>query len=418
MAPLRFVHAADLHLDSPFRGIARLSDRARDVLVNATFEAFEQVVALCREEEVDALLVAGDVFDGAERSLRAERRFRDRLGALARDGIPSFVVHGNHDPVLDGTRLDGWPSGVTVFGPEVGSAPILRDGDEIGRVYGASFGRGGFATNLVRRFPSRGLTDEVAIGLCHATVGTRPDHGPWAPCTADDLIASGYDYWALGHVHTREVVRDAGPVVVYPGNPQGRHRRESGPRGCALVELEGGEADVRFVDTDVVRWVPLAASIDDLADADALGRRLLREIDRLVDAADGRSLAITLTLEGRGPLHRLIASPTAVRALLADVEDETSVGGRIVVIESVVSAVRPALDLAALRERASLAGEVLRVADGVAPDPAPLDELFAPLESRLAEVGRARPEPDPIDDDRRVRAMHLAIDLLDEEESG
>jgi DNA repair exonuclease SbcCD nuclease subunit len=283
-------------------------------------------------------------------------------------------------------------------------------------VYGVSFGRGDFATNLVQRFPPRGLTDGVAIGLCHATVGTRPDHAPWAPCTMDDLVGSGYDYWALGHVHTREVVRGASPAVVYPGNPQGRHRRESGPRGCALVELEGGQADVRFVDTDVVRWEPLEVTIDDLSDAEALGRRLLQEVDRLTDLAEGRSLAIALTLRGRGELHRLVASPSAVRALLADVETETSIGGRVVVVESVRTAVRPALDPAALRERASLAGEVLRVLDGPSSTAGTADDLFAPLESRLSEVSLGRTGPDPEADARVIRAADLAIDLLDEEE--
>ena len=193
--------------------------RGSAYLYSATFDSYENIIALCISEGVDALLVAGDIYDGADRSLRAQRAFIDGLRSLDAAGIRSFVCHGNHDP------LDGWearlsyPDSCRRFGPEFAPAPIFPNEPERALVYGISYPTRDVYENLVSRL---GPVDKRAftIGLVHANVGGNTDHALYAPCSLDDLAQSGIDYWALGHVHTRQVLGERTPTVVYPGNPR------------------------------------------------------------------------------------------------------------------------------------------------------------------------------------------------------
>ena len=207
MSKLRFVHAADLHLDSPFSGLRAVApDEVSSTLRRATFDVYDNIVDLCIEERVDALLVAGDVYDGADRSLRAQLKFVDGLRRLDEAGIRSFICHGNHDP------LDGWearldlPDGCVRFGPEVTGEPVFPKDPERATVYGISYPQRDVRENLSPRFrdlPNGGFK----IGLLHANVGGNTDHESYAPCSVSDLEETSIDYWALGHVHTRTVLR-------------------------------------------------------------------------------------------------------------------------------------------------------------------------------------------------------------------
>ena len=288
MTRLKFVHAADLHLDSPFRGIrSEAPDYVADTLRRATFDAYENIISLCLREGVDALLVAGDVYDGADRSLRAQLKFVDGLALLDGAGIRSFVCHGNHDP------LDGWearlslPLGCVRFGPEVSGEPVFPGAPERAAVYGVSYPTREVRENLTPLFTKASLDGGFGIGLLHANVGGNPNHDSYAPCTVVDLAETGFDYWALGHVHTRQVLRQERPTVVYPGNPQGRHPLETGERGVYLVEVDDyGAVSLDFRPVDVVRWETLEVGIagldteQELLDAVDCRRSVLRRIRR------------------------------------------------------------------------------------------------------------------------------------------
>ena len=251
----RYIQAADLHLDSPFTGIrAAGPENVAKTLYSATFDTYRNIIDLCISERVDALLVAGDIYDGADRSLRAQQAFIDGLRNLDAAAIRSFVCHGNHDP------LDGWearlayPDGCHRFGSEFAAVPIFPDEPERALIYGISYPTRDVHDNLVSQL---GEVDESAftIGLLHANVGGNTDHALYAPCSLDDLAQSGIDYWALGHVHTRQVLRERAPTVVYPGNSQGRHPNETGARGVYLVEVDDtGSISLDFRPTDTVRW--------------------------------------------------------------------------------------------------------------------------------------------------------------------
>ncbi len=397
MSRFRFVHVADLHLDSPFRGIARRDPHVAEILINATFEAFDRVIALCIEEKADFLLVAGDSFDAAERSLRAERAFHEGLAALSEAGIRSFVVHGNHDP-LESAGSAPMPDLVHVFGVEAGSVPVERDGREIARVFGVSYPIASVTENLARTI-RRDAETPFAVGLLHANVGGRPGHEPYAPCSADDLISGKMDYWALGHIHAREVIREHGPAIVYPGNSQGRNPRETGPRGAVLVDVEDGHPSFRFIETDVVRWESLDVSIDGVEDERTLTRRIHDSVVRCQESAGSRSLIIRLTIRGRGTVHRRIARPGVVRGYLSDIERDLSGGERFVLIESETVRTGPPVDIEALTAEPSLLGEFVRIAEAARKEG---DERRA-LRAALGTV------------DERVAAAGLTLDLSEQE---
>ena len=290
MPLLRFVHAADLHLDSPFVGIkAAAPENVASALRDATFSAYENIIDLCIEEQVDALLVAGDVYDSADRSLRAQLRFVDGLRRLDEAGIRSFICHGNHDP------LDGWearlnyPGSCTRFLNDAQAVPIFEEDPRRSVVHGISYATGDVAENLVPRL-GRGDPETFSIGLLHASVVSDSAHENYAPCSLDDLERSGIDYWALGHVHTRQVLSERSPTVVYPGNPQGRHPNERGARGVYLVEVDDtGGVRLDFKAVDVVRWGQADLDVSGTDTVPDLIEALHQCIQGALAESDGRS---------------------------------------------------------------------------------------------------------------------------------
>lgn len=316
MTLLRFVHAADLHLDSPFAGIsAAAPEPVADALRRATFSAYENIIQLCIDESVDALLVAGDVYDSSDRSLRAQLAFVAGLERLHEAGIRSFVCHGNHDP-LDGweARLD-YPPSCTRFGGRFAAAPVFTAEPERAVVHGISY-----PTRAVHRNLTPGLgkitPGAFSIGLMHANVDGDAGHASYAPCSLNDLKLSAIDYWALGHVHTRRILHEQSPAVVYPGNAQGRHPNERGARGVYLVEVDRAKyVHPEFRAVDTIRW---ERSLLDIAPMET-EQDLLDSLDQSLTAAQedaaGRPVVLQVTLTGRGSLHSALRQPNFIAAL-------------------------------------------------------------------------------------------------------
>ena len=378
---LRFVHAADLHLDSPFTGIrATAPENVAQALYSATFDSYKNIVDLCISERVDALLVAGDIYDGADRSLRAQRAFIDGLRSLDSASIRSFVCHGNHDP------LDGWearleyPTGCHRFGADFQAIPVFTDEPDRALVYGISYPTRDVYENLVSRL---GRVDERAftIGLLHANVGGNADHALYAPCSLDDLARSGIDYWALGHVHTRQILRERAPTVVYPGNSQGRHPNETGARGVYLVEVDdNGSISLDFRPTDTVRWERAGIDISALETEQDLLNEIDDAMQNLADIAEGRSVVTRMTLTGRGELNRFLRQPGQVDDLLAVVNDQWAVRLPFVWCERIEDETAAAIDHDAMRTGEDFLAEVLRTADQLRDTPETLrdglDDLY------------------------------------------
>lgn len=324
MARLRFVHTADLHLDSPFRGVrSEAPTHIADTLYNATFAAYENIIELCLNERVDALLVAGDVYDGADRSLRAQLKFVDGLKRLDDAGIRSFICHGNHDP------LEGWeaklnlPAGCVRFGPEVTGEPVFPDEPERAMVYGVSYPQREVRENLTPRFAGTPSGDGFSIALLHANVGGDSNHDSYAPCSVSDLESvDGIDYWALGHVHTQRVLRQESPIVVYPGNPQARHSSEPGVRGVYLVEVDdSGAAQLEFRPVDVVRWETLSLDIRGLETEQAIIDAANDRAESVLEESGERPIVVRLVLTGRGPMHRSLRQAGVADAILEQLNE-------------------------------------------------------------------------------------------------
>ena len=323
MTQLRFVHAADLHLDSPFTGMrAEAPSNVADALYRATFDAYDNIIALCISESVDALLVAGDIYDNADRSLRAQRAFITGLERLDEAGIRSFVCHGNHDP------LDGWEARLTYppschrFGPSFERVPVFDEDPGCAVIYGISYPESKVTRNLVSDI---GTVDSgsITIGLVHASVGNNPGHYPYAPCSLEELIQSGFDYWALGHVHTRQVLREREPTVVYPGNPQGKSPNETGPKGVYLVELnDTSDTKLEFRCTDSVRWVRSHLDISKMQNEQDLFDSIEETMQETLSNAEGRSSVTRITLSGRGALSDSLRQPNLTEELREGVNQD------------------------------------------------------------------------------------------------
>jgi len=389
--PFRFVHTADLHLDSPFRGLAEVSPELQATLRDATFQAFERIVDLCLGREVDGLLIAGDVYDAADRSLRALARLRYQFERLAESDVSVFLCHGNHDPLSGWGARFTWPDNVHVFGAgSVDSRPLLREGAEVARVYGVSYGTERVTDNLAPRFRKE-ANAPFAIGLLHTNVGNDANHLNYAPCELSDLIGAGpatMDYWALGHIHAHRVLHEGTPTVIYPGNPQGRHPRETGPRGCYLVEVgDRGEVEYEFVPVDVVRWHEESVPIEGLQQIEELLARFEARMEDLRREAADRGSIVRWRLEGRGPLHRELIRPGRTEDLLATLREQAGAGPAFVWSESIQDITGRDLDLDLLRQEENLLGDFLRLA-GQADEPR-LEEIRAVL-SPLFEDPRTR----------------------------
>jgi len=360
----RFLHCADLHLDSPFEGLQADDPEIAAVLRDATFKAFENVVELGRRERVDFLIVSGDVYDGADRSLRAQLRFRDMLERAAEAGIECFVAHGNHDP-LDGWEADLKMSGrVHRFGgDDVEMVSIQRDGEELVHVYGISYPVREVRQNLASKF-RRADDAPFAIGVLHCNVGGHPNHDNYAPCSMDDLTAAEMDYWALGHVHTRGVLNESRPCVIYPGNTQGRSVRESGARGCYLLQVdEARRIERTFVETDVVRWFEETVDIARLETVDDLLDELNEVRENVRGRAGKRAAVLRLRVIGRGKLHPHLGRLDADRDLLARLRESEPGRPDFVWVESIRLATLPEIDIKQRRSVEDFVGDFLRAAE-------------------------------------------------------
>lgn len=382
MSLIRFVHSADLHLDSPFQGLAAIHPDIAGRLQRATFDAYDNIIKLCIEERVDALLVAGDVFDGADRSLRAQYRFVEGLKRLDEAGIRSFICHGNHDP-LDGweARLD-FPPTALKFGAEVERAPVFPEQPDRAVVYGVSHPTREVRENLIPMFGTAGA-EQVSIGLVHANVGTDTGHDAYAPCTLGDLEATAFDYWALGHVHTRQVLREANPTVVYPGNPQGRHPNERGARGVYLVDVgDSGAVRIEFRPMDVVRWDSVRIDIAGLETEGDLMGAIDDELAARRNAAEGRSLVVRIELNGRGDLHGAVAKPAFADGLRDIVNGSWAHQTPFLWCERVRVSTASAFDREQRLQGADFLADLLSISDNWRDDP----QALANMRELLGEI--------------------------------
>ncbi|MGB5065648.1 MAG: DNA repair exonuclease, partial [Candidatus Competibacter sp.] len=360
---MRFLHAADLHLDSPLRGLDRYEGAPIDEVRSATRHAFENLIAAALRERVDLVVIAGDLYDGDWPDHNTGLFFIKGVTQLAEEGIPVAIVRGNHDAASRLTKALRLPANVHLLADAGPETQIFAD---IGiAVHGQSFATAAVVDDLAAGYPSP-VAGYFNLGLLHSSLDGRPGHDPYAPTRLDVLRGKGYDYWALGHVHAAEIVCRE-PWVVYPGNTQGRHIREVGPKGCTLVTVEGGVISQQFIALDVMRWDTLTLDIDGLPDLDALLDVARLDLRQRLAGSEDRALAVRVQVRGSGPLHRQLASqPETVEQQLRAIAIEAT--NARAWIEKIEFRTRPLLDLDRIAERDDPIGLLVRELHRLATD--------------------------------------------------
>lgn len=406
---MRFIHAADLHLDSPLRGLARYEGAPAERLRTATRAALERLIDRALDERVDFLLLAGDLYDRDWQDFRTGLFFREQMARLNRAAIRVFIVQGNHDAQGVISRQLSLPPNCFVFSSRAAQTQRI---DELAvAIHGRSFPDRAVAEDLVPSYPDP-IPGWFNIGLLHTSLNGRPGHDTYAPTSLAALTAKGYDYWALGHIHTREVLSERHPRIVFPGNLQGRHANETGAKGCERVSVEAGRIEAEFLALDVARWSQISLALDGVERLDDLADTFRAALRPVLEGATDRLHALRVSLSGTTPLHTLEARQpgtleAALRGAAQDAEAE-------IWIEQVRVALSAPQDRAEAAQRQDAIGELLRLVDGLAGDEALLRQWTqAALGDALSHV----PPEVAADDMPQADDMAALRDLLMEAEA-
>jgi DNA repair exonuclease SbcCD nuclease subunit len=297
----KFLHAADIHLDSPLRGLDRYEGCPSDEIRGATRRALDNLVRLAIEEKVAFVLIAGDVYDGDWKDHNTGLWFVKRMAELRDAKIAVFLIRGNHDAKNRMTRDLRLPDNVVSLDV---NRPETRHLDDVPvAIHGQGFASQAVTDDLAANYPGAD-PGCFNVGMLHTSVNGREGHDRYAPCTVESLRAKNYGYWALGHVHTREVLDDRDGPIVFPGNVQGRHIREGGPKGCMVVTVDGHHVtSADFRPLDVLRWETCRLDASDATGGDDVLRAFQDALPGLLDGAEGRTLALRVEVVGASVVH-------------------------------------------------------------------------------------------------------------------
>jgi len=319
---VKVIHAADLHLDSPFLGLERYEGAPVEELVGATRAAFVNLVDFALNEEVSLVLLAGDIYDGDWPDYNTGLFFAAQLKRLQDANVRVVIVSGNHDAASVISKHLRLPANATVLSH---AKPQVVTFDDLGiAVTGQSFGSREVTDDLSQAFPNR-VEGLFNFALLHTSADGRPGHERYAPCKPAELALRGYDYWALGHVHNREIVAET-PWIVFSGSLQGRHAREIGAKGFFLIEIESNVvASVTPVDVDVVRWDVITLDLADAVTIDDVTAAFAESATQALSGAEGRLVAARVVLLGATPAHAaLVRDPDGLRAQLCEAAIEVA----------------------------------------------------------------------------------------------
>jgi DNA repair exonuclease SbcCD nuclease subunit len=372
-----FIHAADIHLDSVLHGLVRYEGAPAEEIRNATRCAFDNLIDLAIDEEAAFVLLVGDLYDGDWKDYNTGLYFVERMGRLREAGIRVFIVAGNHDAASQITKHLRLPDNVTLFSNKHPEQIVLEDLNVA--VYGQGFATRAVTDDLSQAYP-QGDPQLFNIGLLHTCLDGKPGHEPYAPCTVDGLRSKGYQYWALGHVHNREEVSQD-PWIVFPGNTQGRHIRELGPKGCTLVSVENGEiAVVEHRDLDVMRWSLCELDVSTSKSVDDIYEQVREGLQSASDAAEGRPVAVRLVLQGACSAHSALHAERErwiqeYRALA------TGLGGAGIWLERVSIKTRPSISPDEVLEHDDALSGLLRAIRDMELDATALDDLADDISS-------------------------------------
>jgi len=297
---MKFIHAADVHLDSPLCGLVRYEGAPLAQMQTATRRALINLVDLACREQVDFVIFSGDLYDGDWKDYNTGLFFNQQMVRLRDQQIQVFIVYGNHDAENVMTRQLRLPDNVRIFASREPQTYFLENQGVA--IHGQSFATKVVTDDLSARYPVA-VPQFFNIGVLHTALNGREGHAPYAPCSLANLTTQGYDYWALGHVHHRDVVAQQ-PYVVFPGNLQGRHSRETGAKGCYLVTVSAQQViDFTFHSLDVMRWEMCTIDVSDVIEIDAILDRTRDLVQVMMQQAENRPLALRFVITGDSMIH-------------------------------------------------------------------------------------------------------------------
>ena len=382
----------------------------------------ERLFRLCETDKPDFLVLAGDIYNAENHSVKAQLKLRDGCQRLDALGIRVFLAHGNHDPLSSRLSAVQWPSNVTVFGPEVEQHLVEKDGAPSALVHGISHAGIREGRNLARMFRRNASQKCFQLGVLHCAVEGRSSTERYAPCSLNDLKEAGLDAWALGHIHDHSTLL-ASPFVAYSGNTQGLHVNEPGPRGCLRVTVTSSsdgnyECHEEFVRLGPVQWARVEMDIDGVEHLDEVERRISRSLEAEADATEPGCEAVLarVVLRGRTDLDSILRQDGS-RDDLADRLTHLQTGSPGIWLTDLRVETAPCLDRAQYLERKDLLGETVRLAQHLAEDRVALhgmaDVTLLPLYDH-AQLRKILDRPD----DARLQSLlreaeRLCTDILE-----
>ncbi|EAD9123591.1 exonuclease SbcCD subunit D [Listeria monocytogenes] len=284
MKEIQFLHMADLHLDSPFIGLSTLPQPLFSAIQESTFQSLERITTVAIKEAVDFVLIAGDIYDSEDQSVRAQARFAKEMKRLEAASIPVFMIHGNHDFIEKHKEKLALPSNVHVFSEQV---EVMSHKTATGvsvNIYGFSYNERHIRSSRVGEYKIQGDAD-FHIALLHGSeVSSSEEHDVYAPFRVQEISRKGFDYWALGHIHKRQLLAES-PSIYYPGNIQGRNRKESGEKGASIITLSEASTTIDFIGTSPIIWEEAVITLPENSEINAF----YRETTKLLESYQGRS---------------------------------------------------------------------------------------------------------------------------------
>lgn len=381
---MKFIHAADIHLDSPLTGLASYPGIPVDILRAATRDAFTNLVDIAIEEAVDFVIIAGDLYDGSWKDYNTGIHFCHEMGRLNKVDIPVYLLFGNHDAESEMTRKLSLPPNVHQFDSRE-TTTFLIETHHVA-LHGRSFKDKETTENLVPSYPNV-VAGWLNIGVLHTALEGNAKHANYAPCSIAELSAKGYDYWALGHVHDYTIIQKAPCWIVYPGNLQGRHVRETGSKGAVIVEAdETGILSVERLLTDVLRWYSVdidATSATNLGDVVRLAGQCFERL--VAENHDSKPMMVRVTLIGKSAVHgELFGMASHLRAEILG--QAAAIGIDQLWVEKVVDQTQPMLTSAEIKARSDAIADLQVLLDEAPADVSLLNDLEKDLQLMVSKM--------------------------------
>ena len=395
---MKFIHAADLHIESPYQGISRLNSELGSALTELGKKSYANLIDLCISEKVDFLLLAGDSFETATGSLGAMYGFFEGLRRLEQNNIKVYIICGNHDPLGDWSKTFKLPENATLFGSENVTFELFRkNGAPVASIYGISYEKREEWRPLAKEF-ERKDSAPFSIALLHGTLSGRHAHIPYCPFDLSMLREADIDYWALGHIHKHEVLSEANPLAVYPGNLQGRHFNETGRKGCYMVEVDEKNITSK-------KFMPLSELIFNYHSTDISGIEGESELfthlgelkyEYLKNESECFMLRIELT--GRTGIFEKLSDHDQLNNLIEEINRENKYKGRFVFVDKIINKTQPQIDLEERKRSSDLIADLINRFESYESDPEKLralrDKIFAEIKSARAGKFAEKPEED------------------------